>query len=104
MDNNEMNKIIQNELNKFGNKTVRELKGTLPVRTGRLVSELDYELTDNNLSLFSTYYFKYVLAKYSPRSQKVIADNIDDLTKNLGDALVNEIVIKLDNINIRNLI
>jgi len=103
MDNIDLDKIINEELNKFGVKTVRQLKGTLPIKTGKLVSNLEYDINDKNLSLFSTHYFKYVLVKYSPRSQKVINENIDELMKNLGDGIMNEISIKIDTINVQNL-
>jgi hypothetical protein len=93
----DLNLIINTELNKFGKKTVNELKGTLPIKTGALVNGMDYKLvTNNSLDLFSTHYFIFVLNKYSPKSKRRLLDNVDELCKNLSDEISKEIVVTIN--------
>lgn len=96
--------IINNRVVKFGQKTVNQLKGTLPIKTGRLVGELDYSIQNNtDLSLFSTNYFGFVLNQtWRPKTRasiKVIETNVNELIIALGDDIVKEISISIEQNN-----
>ena len=92
-----LEQIIDKNLKKFGQKTTYQLRGSLPIKTQKLINELDYSISGPNLSLYSTNYFVFVLAQTwrtkTIASLKIIEQNKTELIDQLGKDIVKELSI-----------
>lgn len=92
-----LDQIINKNLKIFGQKTTYQLRGSLPIKTQKLINELDFSLNGPNLSLYSTNYFVFVLAQtWRPKtvaSLRIIEQNKTELIDQLGKDIIKELSI-----------